>query len=109
MKLKLTKYRTFTGIKEVVEIPDNNYGQFVVYQNKKPKFLINCFDFKHESNQILNGLLLSKGKSISEVLQNINKLKNTKLSVERAPLIEIQVATEMTEINLKPLPLEWLN
>ncbi len=109
MKLKLIKYRTLTGIKEVVEIPENNYGKFVVYQNKQPKFHVDCFDYHHESNMLLNGLLLSKGKTISEVLKNINKKNSTNLSVEKAPLLEIEISSEFKNFDLEPLPLEWLN
>ena len=73
MKYKLTKYRTLTGKKEILELTEDAYGQWIVYQNKIPKYHINCFDFENESNQILNSLLLKKQQSIDEVLETINK------------------------------------
>ena len=109
MKYKLTRYKTLTGNKEILELTEDAYGQWIIYQNKKPRFLINCFDFKNESNQILNSLLLAQQKTIKEVLGLINKKNNTNLSIEKAPLLEIKVDSKMKEFNLDPLPLEWVN
>ena len=109
MKYKLTKYKTLTGNKEILELTENAYGQWIIYQNKKPMYHINCFDFKTESNQVLNSLLLAQQKSIGEVLNSINKKNKTKLSIEKAPLLEIKVDSQIKEYNLEPLPLEWVN
>jgi len=109
MKYKLTKYKTFTGKKEIVEIIENAYGQWIIYQNKKPRFHVNCFDLKTESNQILNGMLLAQQKPMSEVLDIINNKNRLNLSIEKAPLLEIKVNSELAELDLDPLPLEWLN
>ncbi|MFY0628737.1 MAG: hypothetical protein JXR05_00070 [Flavobacteriaceae bacterium] len=109
MKYKLTTYKTLTGNKEILELTENAYVQWIIYESKKPMFHINCFDFENESNQILNGLLLVKQQPIDQILKNINKKKNTNLSIEKAPLIEIEVASKITELNLESLPLEWVN
>ena len=109
MKYKLTRYKTLIGNKEILELTEDAYGQWIVYQNKIPRFHINCFDFKNESNQILNSLLLAQQKTIKEVLGIINKKNKTNLSIEKAPLLEIKVDSTIKELNLKPLPLEWVN
>lgn len=109
MKYKLTKYKTLTGNKEILELTEDAYGQWIIYQNKIPMFHINCFDFKNESNQILNGMLLSQQKSINEVLSMINKRNRTNLSIEKAPFLEIKVDSKIEELNLEPLPLEWVS
>lgn len=109
MKYKLTKYKTLTGKKEIVELTENAYGQWIIYQNKKPKFHVDCFDLKSESNQILNSMLLAQQKPMSEVLDIINKRNRLNLSIEKAPLLEIKVESVVTELDLEPLPLEWLN
>jgi len=108
MKCKLTKYKTLTGNKEILELTEDAYGQWIIYQNKKPMFHINCFDFKTESNQILNGMLLAQQKTISEVLSIINKRNRTNLTIEKAPFLEIKVDSKIKEIELEPLPLEWV-
>jgi lipopolysaccharide export system protein LptA len=109
MKYRLTRYKTLTGNKEILELTENVYGQWIIYQNKKPKFHINCFDFESESNQVLNSWLLAKQKSIREVLSIINKKNNTNLTIEKAPFLEIKVDSMIKEFHLKPLPLEWVS
>lgn len=109
MKYKLTKYKTLTGNKEILELIEDAYGQWIIYQNKKPKFHINCFDFKTESNQILNSWLLAQQKSIKEVLDIINRKNKTNLTIEKAPLLEIKVDSKIKELRLEPLPLEWVS
>jgi len=109
MKYKLTRYKTLTGNKEILELIEDAYGQWIIYQNKKPRFHINCFDLKNESNQILNGWLLAQQKSIKEVLSIINRKNRTNLTIEKAPLLEIKVDSKIKEYSLKPLPLEWVS
>ena len=109
MKYKLTSYKTLTGKKEILEFIENAYGQWIIYQNKKPKFHINCFDFDNESNQILNGWLLAKQKSIHEVLGMINRKNKTNLTIEKASFLEVKVDSEIKEMSLDPLPLEWVS
>ena len=109
MKYKLTKYKTLRGNKEILELTENAYGQWIVYQNKKPRFHINCFDFESESNQILNSMLLAQQKTINEVLSIINKKNQTNLTIEKAPFLEIKVDSTIKEFHLKPIPLEWVS
>ena len=54
MKYKTTRYKTLIGVKEVLEFVENDYGQWIVYQDNKPKFHIDCFDYSSESNRLLN-------------------------------------------------------
>lgn len=109
MKYKLTKYKTLTGNKEILELTEDAYGQWIIYQNKQPMFHVNCFDFNTESNQILNGMLLTQQKPIDEVLSMINKRNRTNLSIEKAPFLEIKVDSRIKELNLEPLPVEWVS
>ena len=109
MKYKLTTYKTFLGSKQILELTEDAYGQWIIYQNRQPMYHINCFDFENESNQILNSLLLSQQKTIQEVLSSINEKNNTKLSIEKAPFIEIKVSSKIKELELEPFPLEWVN
>jgi hypothetical protein len=109
MRYKLTRYKTLTGNKEILEFTEDAYGQWIIYQNKKPKFHIDCFDFQNESNQVLNGWLLAQQKSINEVLGIINRKNKTNLTIEKAPLLEIKVDSKIQEFSLEPLPLEWVS
>ena len=109
MKYKLTTYKTLTGNKQILELTEDAYGQWIIYQNKQPMFHVNCFDFESESNQILNSLLLSQQKSIADVIDSINRKNDIKLSIEKAPFLEIKVDSTLKELNLEPLPIEWVS
>ena len=109
MKYKLTRYKSIISNKLILELTKETYGQCVICQNKKPKFHIDCFDFKSESNQILNSLLLSKQQTIEEVLSRINKKENISLSIEKPKFYERAVDSKIKEIELESLPLEWVS
>lgn len=108
-KFKATTYRTLTGTKEILEIPKKKSGQWIIYLNEEPTYFVDCFDFKNESNLIMNNLILSEKKTIDEVIKKIKKKKKVNLSIPRAPLFEIEVKTEIKELQLESLPEEWLN
>ena len=109
MKFKVTTYRTLTGTKEILEHRKKKSGQWIIYQNNVPTYHVDCFDFKDESNLILNNLILSERKSIEEVIKKIKKQQKVNISIPKAPLLEIEVKSEATDIELQPLPEEWLN
>tara|TARA_R110001632_G_scaffold140060_1_gene256026 strand:- start:135074 stop:135403 length:330 start_codon:yes stop_codon:yes gene_type:complete len=109
MKYKLTRYKSIISNKLILELTKETYGQWVVYQNRNPKFHINCFDFENESNQVLNSLLLAQQKPIEEVLSRINKKENINLSIEKPKFYERAVDSKIKEIDLESLPLEWVS
>lgn len=109
MTLKHTVYRTLTGTKEIVELPKKVNAQWVIYKDDKPTYHVDCFDLQTESNVIMNSRVLCNQKPIEEVLKRINKENNINLSIKKAPLIEIEVKSELKEFDLQPLPVEWLN
>ena len=108
-KYKLTTYRTITGSIDILEIPKQKPGQWVIYQNEKPSYFVDCFDFKKESNLRLNNLILSERNTIEDVLKKIKKKKKIKLSLPRRPLLEIEMKSIINELDFQPLPEEWLD
>ena len=106
-KYKLTTYRTLTGTKEILEIPKKKSGQWIIYQNEEPTFFVDCFDFKKESNLIMNNLILSERKSIEDVIKKIRKKNKVKLSLAKTPLFEFEVKSETKELKLEALPEDW--
>ena len=106
---KITTYQSLIGKKEIVELVGETYGQWIIYDHKKPTYHVDCFNFDYESNQILNHLLLNQQKSIEEVVKRINKEKNTKLSIKKPMFYEIETSYKLKELDLEPLPLEWVN
>ena len=109
MKFKLTTYRTLMGTKEIVEPLKKRTTQWVIYLNNKPTYFVDCFDFKNESNLILNNLILSERKSIKEVIKKIRKTKNIDISLPTVPIFEIKIRSEFKDLELDPLPEEWVS
>lgn len=108
MKYKLTTYKTLTGTKEILEIPKKKSGQWIIYQNDEPTYFVDCFDFKKESNLIMNNLILSERKSIEEIIKKIKKKTRVNISIPKRPIFEIEVKSEIKELELEPLPEDWV-
>lgn len=106
-KYKLITYRTLTGTKKILKISKKKSGQWIIYQNDEPTYLVDCFDFKTESNLKMNNLILSERKSIDEVIKKIRKKNKINLSIPKTPLFEIEVKSEIKELQLEPLPEDW--
>ena len=111
MKLKLSTYRTFSGVKEVLEIPDKKETQWIIYENNKPKYFVDFFDLEIESNAMMNSLVLCSKRSLDDVLQLINKRNNIKLSIPKISKLGVKkkIKFEIIEMTLPPLPEEWLS
>lgn len=108
MTYKLTTYKTLIGTKEILEIPNKDF-QWVIYQDNKAKYHVDCFDLQTESNVLMNSFVLCEKRTIDSVIKEIATRNNVNLSVKKPPLIEIEVKSELKELDLEPLPLEWLN
>lgn len=106
-----TTYRTFSGIKEILEIPKKKETQWIIYQDNKPKFFVDFYDLKIESNAMMNSLVLCSKRSIQEVLELINKKNNINLSIPIISRLGIKkkVKSIVKHVDLQPLPEEWLS
>ncbi len=104
-------YRTLSGTKEVIELPKKKATQWVVYQDNKPKFFVDFYDLEKESNAMMNSLVLCAQKSIEEVLSIVNKRNNVNLSVPKISRLgyKKKIKSKEIELNLEPLPEEWLS
>ena len=103
-------YRTFSGVKKIVQVPRRKSSQYVIYQDDQPKFYVDLYDLSIESNAMMNSLVLCAKKSMREVLKSINKRNNINLSLPIITKLGIskKLKTETKDIDLKPLPEEWL-
>lgn len=110
MKVYLNTYRTLSKKKKVYEIPNKKETEWIVYQNGSPKFYVDLFDLTIESNSMMNSLVLCSKRTLEEVLELINKKNNVSLSIPRISKLGFKkkLKSEVIEINLKPLPEEWL-
>lgn len=111
MELLETTYRTFSGVKKIVEIPKRQPTQWIILQDNKPKFYVDLYDLSIESNAMMNSLVLCAKRSITDVLELINKRNNINLSIPVISKLGIQKKQHSKKINLnlEPLPEKWLS
>lgn len=108
MRYKLTTYKTLTGTKTLLEAPKKDSGQWIIYENNEPTYFVDCLDIIGESNLLMNDILLNERKSIDDVINDIIKNENVKLSLAKPPIFEIKVKSEEKDLELQPLPEEWI-
>lgn len=112
MKLKLfsTTYRTLSGTKKVVEIPQRKETQWIIYKDNKPAYYVDLFDLSIESNAMMNSLVLCGKRALDDVLKTINKRNNVNLSLPKITRLGFKkkVKSEPVELKLDPIPEKWL-
>ena len=110
MKYQATTYRTLSGTKEVIELPRKKDTQWIVYQDNKPKFFVDFYDLEKESNAMMNSLVLCSQRTITEVLEILNKKHNINLSIPKISRLGFKkkVKSKSVELNLEPIPEKWL-
>ena len=111
MNIIKSTYRTFSGIREIIEVPKNNGAKWVIYQDDKPTFFVDLFDLSIESNSMMNSLVLCAKINIEDVLKLVNKRNNINLSIPKISslLFKIKLKSEIMELHLEPIPEEWLS
>lgn len=109
MMFKLTTYKTLTGETKILETEPKKSTTAVVYQDDKPAYWVDCFDLQTEANVEMNYLVLCQQKSMKSVIQEIAQKQNVNLYIKEAPLFSIKRASVETEMELPPLPLNWVN
>ncbi len=107
-KYRITTYRTLKGKCELVDIGDHIYGEWIIYENEKPKFHVNLFREDSESDKRIKELIEHKNESIESIIKKINLSFKMELNLGKRPIIEIVVNTKLKELALNPIPTEWL-
>lgn len=110
MKLIETTYITFSSIKKVIEVPKGKPTQYIINQDDKPTFYVDLYDLSIEANAMMNSLVLCAKKPMKEVLKALNKKNNIHLSITKISKLSFKKkkTSKEIELNLKPLPEEWL-
>ena len=111
MTLLATTYRTLSGTKKIIEIPNKKNTQWVIYQDNEPKYYTDFYDLEIESNAMMNSLVLCNKRSIHEVLELINKRNNINLSIPKISRLGYKkvIKSEKIELALDPIPEKWLS
>lgn len=105
---RVTTYYSIKGLIKFVDLGDFTYGEWIVYDNKIPKYHINSFNKGSNSDILINSLLESKKETIESIINKINIEQGTKLSLGNRPLIELIKKSEMMNLDLTPLPEHWI-
>ena len=108
MKYRITTFKTLTGKLDFIDLGDHAYGEWVIYESKIPKFHVDCFRENSRSDSLINELIKNHGWTIERILNRINVMEGRKLEFVKRPLIEIEDSSELRELQLGPLPLEWI-
>ena len=110
MNLIKSTYRTFSGIREIIEVPKSKGTKWVIYQDDKPTFFVDLYDLSIESNSMMNSLVLCARRTIEDVLKLVNERNNINLSIPKISslLFKIKLKSEIIEIDLVALPDKWL-
>lgn len=111
MKFLATTYRTLSGKKEVIEIPNKKNTQWVIYKDNQPTYYVDFYNLEIESNAMMNSLVLCTKTSLNEVLRIINKKNKINLSIPKISRLgyKKKIKSKPVELNLSPLPEEWLS
>lgn len=109
MKFYLKTYKTLTGNKRILETIKKKSTEAVVYKDDEPAYFVDCFDLQTEANVIMNDLVLCEKRSMRDVVAYIGKKNNINLSIKEVSLFTIEISSEIKNIDLPPLPEEWLN
>ena len=108
MKYRITTFKTLAGNLDFVDLGDHAYGEWVIYENKIPKFHVDCFRENSRSDSMIKELIESHDWTIEKIIDRINVLEGRKLGFGKRPLIEIEDSSELRELDLGPLPVEWI-
>ncbi|MGB0879817.1 MAG: hypothetical protein ACPGTO_04560 [Polaribacter sp.] len=108
-KYRVVTYKTLEGTKRIVKSLKKTLTKWVVYQDGKPKYHIDFYDIKTESNAILNSLVMCDKRPIREVLKIVSKKNNVNLSIPKTSFLGIKLKSEYVNLDLEPIPEEWLD
>jgi len=108
LKYRVITYQTLLGEVQFVDIGNHSYGEWVIYLNNRAKYHVNIYRPNSESDNILKELIEKFDESITTILDSINSTFNVNLKLSSRPSLEVIKNSELKELNLYPLPKEWL-
>ncbi|BDD03950.1 hypothetical protein [Aureibacter tunicatorum] len=109
MKYRIITSLTLTGKMRHIDLGDFAYGEWIIYENRLPRFHIDCFRENSDADSLINSLLKSKNWTIEKILDKINQTENRNLTLGyKTPFIEFELSSELQEIKLNTLPMDWI-
>lgn len=91
----------------MIDLGDQSYGEWLIYDHLIPKYHVTILE-KDNSNILINSLITSKKETIESIVKKINIKQRTNLSLGRRPFLEIIKKEESVDLELTPLPVDWI-
>jgi len=108
-KYRQLSFYTIRGITKFIDLGDFSYGEWIVYDCWVPKYHVNVFDEQYNSNFLIKSLIENKQETLDSIIDKINVNEGVKLSFGYRPLfIEIVQKSELVDLELGPLPEQWV-
>ena len=106
MKLLRQTVLTPFGLKQNYRLPDSAYGQWLVNEDGKLRYLISVFDTDPVSATIQDWMQADT-MSFEEVLLKINRRSGLRLA-EHGPAWGVMLKQEVVDVELEKLPLHFV-
>lgn len=105
-----TTFWTIFGLRDFVTLRDFAYAEWLIYNGNVLAYHVACFRENSASDAMVNQLITEKRETMDSILRKINERQGTKLHFGRhQPLfILIQKKEEFVELDLPPLPENWI-
>jgi hypothetical protein len=100
-------YYSLIGVKTLIDLGDFIYGEWIVYEDGKPKYHINLHT-ENPSDILINSLLNTKKETIETILNKINRIQRVNLSLKGLSLFNVVKEEKLIELDLGPLPNHWI-
>ncbi|MBI1225624.1 MAG: hypothetical protein GC192_10350 [Bacteroidetes bacterium] len=105
MEIAIEKILTLFGIRYWASLSDFSYGEWVVYEDNYPKYLISAFSEDTKSQKKMSIWL--RKSNIQEIVREINEKKKKKLVIE----ISRPIGFRLSKVKgiLEDIPFDWLD
>ncbi|MFY7669454.1 hypothetical protein ACOSP6_00065 [Tenacibaculum sp. MEBiC06402] len=109
MKYRTNKYLTLKGKIEELSLPDSAYGEWIIYDNNKPKFHVNISNYESKSDCLISLILTENKSEFKNILNDINKRFNRNLTLPSKTFFGIKLNSKLRESDLDTLPFKYID
>ncbi|RWY50159.1 hypothetical protein [Mucilaginibacter gilvus] len=100
-------FYTWRGIIKVIDLGDFSYGEWIVYNDSAPRYIVDVHT-ENESDRIINSMINKGIETFDSIISKINIKQGNKLHLANMPLFRFVKKEEYVELDLPPLPVGWL-
>lgn len=108
MTYRTNKYLTLNGKIQEVILLNSTYGEWIVYENNKPKFHVNIFNSESKSDCLVFIIMNETKSEFKNILIDINNRFERNLTLSSKTSFGIKISSQLVEYKLNSLPFEWI-